>query len=655
MAVKYWYVAGNGSSNYNTAGVWYNGSGGTGGVTTTPTVADDVILDAASGSGTLTFSASSSCNSFNASTFTGTVAGISGLSISTSSVANNNSVVLQLGGTWNYTATITFTTTLSGSNYLSINCNGIFHKGGMTFNSAIGTWQGLDPSNFDDPIRMTGLFSLAAGNINSTDIYAGTISSSNSGVRSVYCVNIYLSGTGTLLSATTQTNLNWNASNLYLTNTSTTNKTLSIGGIVYFDNVYLQGSGASVTTLTFAVTSVVYPNVIISKMDGSFVFGTSYISDLIVIEGSNITWAGTSTLTVYKDVTLCNSMFITTSNALTFAGAAYFYGSQVFTTFNKTFTGTLIVNDAGINGTQLNVNGNYISSSSSSSSISILSASQVSFNGSITTAGGISINAVAVGGFPNVDFYGGITSATSLSIADANVFLGSTFLSGALTVTSGNLQLLTNSVHSILTFTSSSSTAYRTIFLGTNTTINLRGSAANTWNTSQGIAQGVLYFDPQTSTINITDNTSSQLLSFQTGGCDFYNIHINRSNNSSISPFTTFTGSFSCRNFRDFTVMPAGIISYIVFAGGTTVAVSDTFQVGNDINPTYIGSSSTTTVTLLKTYPGLSICPRLYIYNINAVNTNTFYAINNPVNSGGNIGQWIFNTPPRRLSSLGAG
>jgi hypothetical protein len=654
MAVKYWYVAGNGSSNYNTAGVWFNGSGGTGGVTTTPTAADDVILNAASGSGTLTFSASSSCNSFNASTFTGTVAGISGLSISTSSVANNNSVVLQLGGTWNYTGTITFTTTLSAPNYLSINCNGIFHKGGMTFNSAIGTWQGLDPSNFDDPIRMTGLFSLAAGSINSTDIYAGTISSSNSGVRSVYCVNIYLSGTGTLLSATTQTNLSWSANNLYLTNTSATNKSLSIGGIVYFDNVYLQGSGASATTLTFAVTSVVYPNVIISKMDGSFLFGTSYISDLIIIEGSNITWAGTSTLTVYKDVTLCNSMFITTSNALTFAGAAYFYSSQVFTTFNKTFTGNLTVNDAGANGTQLNVNGNYISSSSSSSSISIVSASQVSFNGSITTAGGITINTVAAGGFPTVDFYGGITSATNLSIADGNVFLGSTFLSGALTVSSGNLQLLTNSVHSILTFTSSSSTAYRSIFLGINTTINLRGSAANTWNTSQGIAQGVLYFDPGTSTINITDNTSSQVLSFQTGGCDFYNIHINRSNNSSVNPLITFTGSFFCRNFRDFTVMSTGVTNIIAFTGGTTVAVSDTFQVGNDINQTSMGSTSSTLVNIVKINPGLVICPRLILYNLFTSQANTFYAIKGSLDNQGN-GAWIFNTPPRRLSSLGAG
>lgn len=656
MALKYWYVAGNGSSNFNTAGVWYNGSGGTGGVTTTPTAADDVILDAASGTGVLNISTTASCNSFNALTFTGSVTGTGGLSISTSSTANNNTFVLQLGGNWVYNATITFTTTLaSPPNYLSINCNGIFHKGNMTFNSAIGTWQGLGDGFFDEPIRMTGVLNLSAGNINSTDVYAGTLTSSNSNVRSIFGVNLYLSGSGALMTTTTQTNLSWTFNNLYLTNTTTTNKSLSIGANVYFDNVYLQGSGVNSTSLTFAVTSALYPNVIISKTDGFFVFGTSYINDLTIIEGSTISWAGSSTLTVYGDVTLCNSMSIITSNALVFAGAAYFDYYQEFRPFGKTFTGTLIVNDGGNNGTQLEVFGNYISSSSSSSSISITSASQVNFNGSVTTAGAISINAVAAAGFPTVRFSGGIISATTLTIAEGDVLLGSTTLSGGLTVTSGYLQLLPNSVHSILTFTSSSSTASRFIFLGTNTIINLRGSAANTWNTSLGLAQGVLYFEPQTSTINITDNTSSQVLSFQAGGCDFYNIHVNRSNNSSIIPLTTFTGGFNCVNFRDFTIMTSGINSSIVFVGGTTVNIRDTFQVGNDINPTYIASSSTAAVNLIKNNPGLSICPRVFVYNMNAQNANTFYAVNGSVNNGGNNGQWIFNTPPRRLGSIGAG
>jgi hypothetical protein len=105
MAVKYWYRPGNGSSNFNTAGSWFLGPGGTGGATTTPTSVDDAIVNAASGSGTLTISATAACASLNISAFTGTLAGASALNIS--SAALTNATVLSLGGTYSYTGTIT--------------------------------------------------------------------------------------------------------------------------------------------------------------------------------------------------------------------------------------------------------------------------------------------------------------------------------------------------------------------------------------------------------------------------------------------------------------------------------------------------------------------------------------------------------------------
>jgi hypothetical protein len=653
MAVKYWYVAGNGNSNFNSSGVWYNGSGGTGGTTTTPTAADDAIVDAASGSGTLTLTATATVNSLNLKTFTGTLAGTNALNITTTTLPSDN-YVLQLGGTHNYSGTITFNTTLPLATYpLYINCDGIFHKGNMTFNSSTvdGGWYSVDEVDLG-PLMMTGILILTKGYIDCSELYCATISTSNSNSRGIFITDIYLSGSGTLLTTTTQTNLNWNVFNsIHLTNTSATSKAITLTGVVYTPSLYVEGSGASTTTVTVSVTASDYPNVIISKTGGTFLFGTSYIRNLTFIEGSTITWAGTSTVTVYGDVTLCNSIFISTSNPLTFSGPILGISAQFLTTFGKTFTGALTVNDVGNNFLQFYVSGNYISNSS----ISIVSAGEVTFNNSVSTVGTINISALAVGGFPTVYFIGGISSAPSLSITEAYVNLGSTTLSGALTLTSGILQLLTNSVHSILTFTSSSSVNSRAIYLGFNTVINLRGSAANTWNTSQGLAQGVLFLDPQTSTINITDDTSSQVLSFQSGGCNFYNIHINRSNNSSTIPITTFTGNLSCTNFRDFTVMPSATNSSIVFGGGTTITVFDTFQVGNDINPTYISSSSTTNVFLQKGNRGLVICPRVVVYNMNASPSNTWYGINGSVNNGGNNGAWIFNTIPRSLGSLGTG
>jgi hypothetical protein len=654
MALKYWYVAGNGSSNFNTAGVWYNGPGGTGGTTTTPTAADDAIVNAASGSGTLTITATATINSLNTKTFTGTLAGTNALNITTTTLPSDN-YVLQLGGNHTYSGTITFNTTLDlGSYTLYINCNGIFHKGNMTFNSTTvnAEWYSYDDINSNlVPLRMTGAFGLTKGYVDCNELYAASISTSNSNFRGIYVDDIYLSGSGTLLVATTQTGLSWNLTNsIHLTNTTATAKAISFSGVAYAPNLYIEGSGASSTTITVAVATDDYPNVIVSKTQGTFLFGTSYIRDLTFIEGSTVTWAGTSNLTVHGNVTLCNSMSITTSNALIFQGPNLGVDNQTLTTFGKTFTGTLSINDTGYNSLNLTINGNYLTTGT----ITITAANIVTFNNSISSSNSISINGSSTGAFPTVDFNGGILTATTLSITDAFVYLNNSFLSGGLSLSTGSLQLLTNSVHSFFTFTSSSSTNVRSIFLGNNTTINIRGNVANSWNTSQGLAQGVLLFNAGTSTINIIDNTSSAAVSFQTGGVSFYNIHLNRSNNSINPPQITFTGGLYCVNFRDFTVMPAGVFNYIVFGGGTPIVFSDTFQVGNDINPTYILSSSTTPVTITKLNPGLVICPRLSLYNINASQTNTFYAIKGSTDNGGN-NQWIFNTPPRRLSSLGAG
>ena len=110
MAAKYWYVAGNGSANWSVAGNWYSGSGGTGIVLGVPTASDDAIVNAASGSGTLTIAATSTCSSLNTSTFTGTLAGASALNIV--SLALTGATVLSLGGTHNYTGTITISASI---------------------------------------------------------------------------------------------------------------------------------------------------------------------------------------------------------------------------------------------------------------------------------------------------------------------------------------------------------------------------------------------------------------------------------------------------------------------------------------------------------------------------------------------------------------
>jgi len=652
MALKYWYVAGNGSAAWSVAGNWYNGSGGTGGVAGVPTVIDDAVVDAASGSGTLSITGTSTCNSLNTKTFTGTLAGTANLNISTSSIVNNNSIVLQLGGTHNYSGSITFTTSLI-SNSLDIECNGIFHKGNITFNSASGSWTSIMPLN------LTGTLTLTAGEIYVVTLYAAAFSSSNANNRTFVFYDVYLSGTGALFNVSTQTNLNQGEVNngLYSTSTASVNRSISITGIVYVNNIYIQGSGSALTSILTTSTQFYFPNIIISKTGGTLSIGQASIMSLTFIEGSTIQWASTtSQLTVYGNLILCNSMSISTSNNIFFSGGIIGVNYQEFRTFNKTFTGWLQVSDQGNFNTNLDVIGNYTSTTTSTNpqAINIANCSQVNFFGNINLTTGIGVNGTNPYGYSVGAYFQNVTSATSLAITSANVILGSATFSGNITFSSGYLQFDYNAIINTFAFLSTSNTTYRSLFLG-NATINLNGNTGTIWQVG-GIIQGTMFLDPGTSTININDKTLGSV-TFVGGSGAYNNLTINRSNNFVNSTvYTIITGSNVFKNFKDLTINPNGTEHYIAFASSSITYIYDTFQVGNSVNLTRLVQTTSAPFVLDKVNPGLVICPNVYIGNstAQAYNANAWYAISGSINAGGNSG-WIFNTPPRRLGSLGAG
>lgn len=147
MATKYWYKASNGSDAWSVASNWYLGSGGTGGTTSIPGNADDVILDANSGNGTLTIAATSSCRSLIATTFKGVFTGSSQLTLAGSNGgAQGSGKTIELGVPGNVGVGMTFT--FSGAlslaavtNSGSINFNGQSHSTGtVTINAAAGIW-----------------------------------------------------------------------------------------------------------------------------------------------------------------------------------------------------------------------------------------------------------------------------------------------------------------------------------------------------------------------------------------------------------------------------------------------------------------------------------------------------------------------------------
>jgi len=381
---------------------------------------------------------------------------------------------------------------------------------------------------------------------------------------------------------------------------------------------------------------------------------------LTFVEGSTILWSSTSTINIIEqELRLCNSMSVgSTPGAIAFP-VINEYDSPSFYTANKNFTGTLVI--SSLYG--LKIYGNYTSTSSSTSAISVSNYGQVIFynNISLPNNGNIAISSgqgTGSGYFANVTLLGNTTIGT-IGWTDADVFISSTTLAGSINASSsGSLYVYPNSIINIgVSFVSSSTVNQRYIDL-TNAIINLNGTGT-IWNMLNGTSQGVLNVSGFEATINV-NNKSTALCTLALGGNGIGNININRTNNAASSTTsTTFSGVGNAhRNFRDFTILPSSSVHQITFAGTTTgipTYIHDTFQVGNTTNRTNLVSSSTNRFFLQKINPGLVICPNVAITNSTALNSNTWYAISGSVNNGGNT-NWIFNSVvPRRLSSLGAG
>jgi len=653
---KYWFVANNGSANWSTAANWYDVPGGppNGGVVVgVPTINDDAIVDESSGSGTLTIAGTSICYSLNTQYFQGTLAGSGALNIWG---INSSSDAINLGGNHIYTGTISF---FYGANpgplsgYLVF--NEVIHKGNCVINGNC-QWYSYNYTGGSSKISLTGLLTITQGYISTDFMYTGAMSLSNSNLRGVEVTSeLHLTGTGTILSVATQTNLNWFVNDIYVTSTLSVAKTLSLSNVVCVNNaVYINGSGNALTTVTFGVTSVNYPYVYVNKLDGTLNIGTSTVKSLEFIQGSTITLSTTSVITIVESqLSLCNSMFVTSTSTIVFPEINE---NASFNTANKTFLGNLTIQ--GFNG--CTINGDYISTSVSTSAININCASgqgNVYFNGNVQINGNIIINSGPTGLGNYVGVYFNNVIANSMSITEGFVALRNLTLNGPLSFnTVGSLDFYANAIVNIGTFSSTSSTAERSINLN-NAIITLNGTGT-VWSMANGISQGVLNFIGGNATINV-NNKSSALCTLAFGGAFIRNLNIDRSQpQPSIIVQTTFTGlGNGFVNFKDFTILGLNSQHYITFPGtstGTQTYIYDTFQVGNTGNRTVLQSSSVSTFFYLeKLNSGLVICPNVYIQLGIVYNSNTWYAISGSVDNGSS--GWIFGNPRRRLGVGGAG
>lgn len=343
MAVKYWYKASNGSDNWATAGNWYNGSGGTGGTTTVPTAADDVVIDAASGSGTITIAAAATCLSIDFTGFTGTLAGTSTLAF--------------LG---NITLSSSMTLTYSGTATLG-NGTSIFKSNGktVTFNITVNNVNAALLTDGNLTMSPTNTFTLTSGTTGVWNtlsfISVGFFVSTGSAAR-VSGTPMYLTGVGTVWSVS-GTNFGWVGYLAYITNTSSSAKTISHtpssapAGYIFRQTFTITGAGTGSYTLTGNFQDLVFAN----TGGASFSFGNSNIAGTFDLGYSNPTcnmvWNnGAATLTFNADdamtMNIGPNITITTSPALSYTNAAG-YACSINNPSNKSLTGAITLNSSG--------------------------------------------------------------------------------------------------------------------------------------------------------------------------------------------------------------------------------------------------------------------------------------------------------------------
>lgn len=631
MAVKYWHVAGNGSANWSTAANWYNGSGGTGGVTTAPTSADDVIFDAASGNGTVNITTASTCSSLDATNFGGTIAGTSALNI-TNTTANRTSIsaplfALGTGTTLNYTGTITFGGSGNGVGGW-IFCNGKTFRGAVTFNNAVAGATFTLKDTFRTLVGGAGLLvTLTNGNlIAEADFIIGRFSS-GTGVKSITCSNLYLTGTGTL--STTSSALTSTIGNIYVTDNSVTAKTLTFNTI--FGSANVEFGGTSSGGLTFVPGVTFQPNVLVSNTGGA-IFNISTagtIKNLIFSETSNVNWNNAAII-----VTSNGSLFTMVSGiTVTNTPSLIFTGPSTITTAGKNLvTGALTTNGAtGIVGVfssnaAVTINGtiadnvNFDSTFLTTGTLTVAGAKCV-FTRTLT-AGAITMNANGIH-LGTIEVYENVicTGLTTIS-GGGTIYYNRTFTSSAITLNFGSI-LATGSLDedqtltctNVLTlvrgsFDNSSSYQGSPMYIGS---IVVSGTATKIIYTVYDLyltGTGTL-FTPGTATnlvvsipnIYVTNNTvTAKTLSFtNTFGSPY--VYLRGSGTITFGAGTASTPIVTVQGTGGAVVsFLTGSIYYLIFESGTNAtwnnAASQTITIGGALTLTPSMSISTLTPSL---------------------------------------------------------
>jgi hypothetical protein len=603
MAIKTWIATT--ASTWATAASW-SPSG-------VPVAADDVIFNSTY-SGDCSVGATATCTSVKMVGYSGTFSGTGALNITGANQTDPgpypNSFAISSACTFTYSGTITFTNTNPSpvSSAYAIYCNGKSFNGPIVFNSASGEW------HFWDVFTSTSSLTFTSGVLSSeADVYVGSISTSNSNSRQIYLnYDLYLTGSGTLITATTTTNLAWvQFGNTYVWGPQTLARSLTFNTVVYPTySGYVELGGVGSGAITLAVGTTAIPRVGVTNTGGATVsFSTGAMAELIFSGGTNVVWSNSTlqTLTIDGDLTLVSTMgapTLTPSFIFRGIGWALTNNSRITLAGKSLVTGTVTLNDSSW-GAGL---------------------------GTFTFLDAFSSNAAVT-----------ITSCASTNI---NVNFNLTLVTNTLTLTAGTLNV-NNGANVTCGLFSSSNSNTRVLNMGSGTwTITGTGTV---WNlaTSTGMT-----LNAGQSRILI-NNTSATTVNFNSPGTfTYYTIEYARGGGGGRFDFLCSTGNtMTITNFINNTSTAAHIIA---FGAGTYNFYKFNVR-GSAGQLITISRSGANAPTITKV--GQGIIPYCDYLNITPTTltftpANAWYAGANSTGSGAG---WVMTAAPSSRSLLGAG
>ena len=304
------------------------------------------------------------------------------------------------------------TVTLTGDSgiYLA-NPNVVFSRLTLTNGNVFSSE--YSPSTTDyytDTLRCSGTLSLSLSVILGLNtIYAGSLTVAGTGLKYSSATSIYLTGTGSLYNPGTSTNFDIGVNSIYITDSSSNSKTLTLNST--FPNaagsplISLEGSGSGAYTISPS-TTVTTPNIRVSNTGNANIsIGTGTLSGLSFISSSNVNWNNVAgqTVTINGNLLLTSSMTtqvtpnlsLFNSTALDLAGLELKTGSFSLDTTTPFFISGNLVSNAAISITNSKVTAsNYVSCSALTlGGNASLSCSNNIYIDSLTLAGNNSISA----------------------------------------------------------------------------------------------------------------------------------------------------------------------------------------------------------------------------------------------------------------------